>query len=80
MKKYFREIIIAVDQLGNTILDGWADETISSRTYRTNDDPFWKVMEKIINILFFFQKDHCYNAYLNEIDRRDNFPLPADRK
>ena len=28
------QILVGVDQLGNTLLGGWADETISARAYR----------------------------------------------
>ena len=31
MKRYFLNLLISIDQLGNTILGGWPDETISSR-------------------------------------------------
>jgi len=33
-KNYFRNLLIAIDQLGNTLAGGKADETISSRLGR----------------------------------------------
>lgn len=34
MHKYFWNILISIDQLGNTILGGDPDETISSRCFK----------------------------------------------
>lgn len=31
MKKYFWNVLVSLDQLGNTLLGGYPDETISSR-------------------------------------------------
>lgn len=79
MPAYVQQVLIAVDQLGNALLGGWADETLSSRTYRQNSKKRWKIMEKIINFLFFFQPDHCRKAYEAEINRKQTFPLPENR-
>ena len=59
-----KQIAIALDQLVNTIFGGWADETLSARLYRTRS-PF----RKVIDLLFFFDKDHCHTSYLSEIKR-----------
>ncbi len=67
-----KQILIAIDQLGNTLLGGWADETLSSKAYRTNSK--W---QKVINAIF-FDPDHCRHAYMSEIDRQQ-LP-PAFRK
>lgn len=73
---YIVQLAVAVDQLGNALLGGYADETLSSRAYRQNHKRRWAVVEKVINTIFFFQKDHCYKAYLAELDRRQTFPKP----
>jgi hypothetical protein len=70
MGNYFLQILIALDQLINTIFNGWADETISARSYRTNN----KLAMKLINTLFFWQKEHCKGAYESEI-LRTQFPV-----
>ena len=31
---------------------------------------FWKVMRKFIDLLFFFQQQHCFKAYLAELNRK----------
>lgn len=63
------QVLIAIDQLFNTLLWGYADETLSARAHRhaLKGDREWP--EKIINFLFFWQKDHCKQAYQSEIDR-----------
>lgn len=74
---YFLENLIAVDQLANTILLGKADETLSSRAYRTERKGriFGRIFRPIIDCLLFFQKDHCYWAYMAEVEKRQ---LPDD--
>ncbi len=67
---------LAIDQLANSLLGGYADETLSSRSYRmwAKGKPIGKLM-KVIDLLFFWQKirpdaiGHCHHAYLNEKDR-----------
>ena len=70
------QVAIAFDQLINALLDGMADETLSSRTYRMWRDgrkAGW--MMKAIDLLFFWQKlrpdaiGHCHQAYLHELER-----------
>ena len=67
---------IALDQFGNTLLGGWADETLSSRAYRAERDGriFGKIFRPLIDTLFFLEKAHCKNAYLSEI-RRGNHSI-----
>lgn len=69
-RKYFHQIAISVDQVLNTLLAGWADETLSSRAYRCQEDKVrWKIVRKIIDIIFFWQDRHCMNSFINEIER-----------
>lgn len=63
------QVMVAVDQLINTFLGGWADETLSARAWRHKLDgsrswPAW-----VIDHLFFWQKDHCRTAWQSELDR-----------
>ncbi len=59
------QVAIAVDQLGNALLGGWADETLSSRSYRSIPKAAW-----LIDKLFFWQDNHCMNAYISEREGR----------
>ena len=65
---YF-QVLVAVDQLINTFFGGMADETLSSRAHRLKIERNRKWMSAIINVIFFFQKDHCKTAYESEVER-----------
>ena len=77
MRKYGKQLLIAIDQLVNAIIGGWADETLSSRAYRSD----WRTTERIINLLFWWDKQtstigtptvtkyHCELSYLSEMKR-----------
>ena len=74
MHSYLYHCLIALDQLFNAALGGYADETLSSRTYRRASQQQakrrWRWAYKSINTLFFWQKDHCNGAYQMELLRR----------
>jgi hypothetical protein len=59
--KYIWNILIAVDQLGNTIFGGDPQETISSRSDKAmKEGKKWGcIMCKFLSL---FQKDHCQKA------------------
>lgn len=72
LKTYIFNILVAVDQLVNTVLAGYPDETLSSRAHRAYvaDKPF-KFFRYIINAIFWWQVDHCLSAYNYEKRRQD---------
>lgn len=70
MWNYTKNILIGVDQLANAIFFGEADETLSSRAYRLDIERGRKWPRLLIDTLLFFDKDHCHQAYLSEIDRK----------
>ena len=69
------QILIAFDQLVNTMIyvkgDSWgyADETMSARAWRLREDHF--KIYKVINFIFFWQKNHCQESYNSEILRKN---------
>lgn len=65
-------VIIAFDQLLNAILLGAPDETLSSRAYRADRDGKWfgRIFRPVIDVLFFWQQQHCFQAYTAEVQRR----------
>ena len=68
---YAQRLFLAFDQFLNAVFNGWPDETLSARTYRQyiNTDKFrWIFAYRLINILFFWQKDHCKEAYRHELE------------
>lgn len=75
MKQWLLQILIALDQLGNALLKGWADETLSSRSYRWNRDKHaLRFLRPLIDGLFFWQENHCHRAYLSEKQRKHLAP------
>ena len=63
-----KQILIAIDQLANTLLGGMADETLSARAWRTQS-----AIHKAIDAIFFFDrqgpKRHCQLSYESELLR-----------
>lgn len=70
---YVRAVLIAVDQLVNTIFMGWPDETLSSRAWRWERDGVRVWPRKLIDAIFFAEKEHCYQSYISERERQQ-FP------
>lgn len=68
-KQHLKQVAIAFDQLANTMIGGWADESLSSRSHRLAEERGRKWPKRIINALFFWEKDHCKEAYESEIER-----------
>jgi hypothetical protein len=68
----FKQILIAFDQLLNTFLGGYADETLSARAWRTEQSGkiFGKIFRPLIDVIFFFDPQHCFNSYLSEKQRK----------
>ena len=67
---YLKNLLIAVDQLANAICGGSPDETLSAYSHRKQD---WR--RDVINAMFFWQDDHCHQAYVSEKLRKH---LPKD--
>ena len=71
--KWWRwQILVAYDQLINAIFMGWADESVSSRSYRKSlENPCFNCewSQKLIDKIFFFDPNHCEEAYKSERDR-----------
>lgn len=73
MKWYFKQNLIAIDQVVNTIFGGWADETISSRSYRWHKNGITSIPFVIINTIF-LNVNHCEWAYNTERNRLQSPP------
>jgi hypothetical protein len=69
-----KQILIAVDQLGNTLLGGWADETISARSWRLQHKRHWAYARALIDKIFFWEPGHCEKAHQSELERRHVHP------
>ena len=71
IKKYFKNILISIDQLVNTLLGGDPDETISARVGRNYEGT---LLAKIIDWLFSWQGNvsHTENAEYWEKNKGDD--------
>lgn len=68
---YFYKLAIAVDQLANVIVGGYPDETLSARTWRkSKESKKWEMFRFFVDLIFFFDPDHCFTSYLSEQDRK----------
>lgn len=58
MKQYFWNLLIALDQFGNTVLAGKPDETISSRAGKAvkRGNPLAVFLCKVLHV---FDRGHC---------------------
>lgn len=72
---WLKNILIVLDQAVNVVFfGGYPDETISSRCYRWNRDGKYTLPMKIIDTIFFFDKNHCQESYESEKRNRQNAP------
>jgi hypothetical protein len=63
-----KQVLIAFDQLINTLFNGWADETFSSRCWRWHRDGKRSWPMYLVDALF-WSKCHCLDSYVSERDR-----------
>lgn len=69
---YAKNVLIAIDQLINALFGGFADETLSSAAYRASRDGVRHWPRRLIDALFFWDKDeatgrkHCELSYMSE--------------
>lgn len=70
---YIKNVLVTLDQLGNTILLGDPDETISSRSAKLQAQGEW-VGCVMCKFLSWFQKDHCGLALERDKGRRAIIP------
>jgi hypothetical protein len=70
MNHWLLQTLIALDQFFNAfLLGGWADETLSSRSYRE-----YPRLAKIIDTLLWFDPKHCEASFNSERDRAQEPP------
>lgn len=68
---YLKRISIALDQLANTVLGGWPDETLCARVYRNSQESLlWSIFRWALDLLFFFDWPHCELSYYAEYQRK----------
>ncbi len=72
---YAQNVLISLDQLLNALLAGDPDETLSARAWRLHQRKRrWAIARYLIDKLFFWQDNHCFEAHFSELMRKH---LPA---
>lgn len=65
-------LLIALDQFVYVLItlgEGMPDETMSAAAYRAHITRRpWGFMKRVIDRLFWFDPDHCYQAYMSEVN------------
>ena len=65
MKRYVFSVLVALDQLGNALLGGYADETLSYRSAKArNQGRRWGCV--LCKLLDFIHNDHCHYAVMSK--------------
>ncbi len=73
------QTLLALDQLANTLIGGYADESLSARAWRLRGrSPGWALARRAIDRLFFWQANHCQDAYDAERRKRQLPPEYRD--
>ena len=70
---YCKNVLIALDQLLNTVCGGFPDETRSAVCYRKSQEKGhygFKLLKFILDItLTPIKQDHCFESYYSEMKR-----------
>ena len=73
MRFWLLQNLLALDQWINALLGGWADETLSSRAWRTEQRcaALGRVFRPLIDLLALpFERDHCRKSFDSEREQR----------
>lgn len=72
---YVKGVLLGIDQLGNTIIGGAPDETISARAGRNRDKWYWKPLAWALNKI---DDDHVEEAVCAERSGSQQDPAYSD--
>lgn len=61
-------VLLAIDQLVTALLGGWPDESLSSYAWRLERQGKLggKIFRPIIDAIFWWDPNHCFNAMMAE--------------
>ena len=63
-----KQVLIAADQLLNSLVGGWADETFSARCWRLRErGRGWAFLRWLVDGVFFWEREHCRKSYESEL-------------
>lgn len=68
LRRWLKQVLVALDQALNALLGGWADETLSSRCWRLRHLPGWGTARRVLDLVagLLGDKDHCKASYDSE--------------
>ena len=68
LRRWGKQVLVALDQLVNALFGGWADETLSSRCWRKRDKTGWKQARVALDFVaaLLGDADHCRASYDSE--------------
>jgi hypothetical protein len=66
MQHWAFHVALALDQLVNALLGGYADESLSARAYRRRSEGLWGLLVMVLDWMFFWHTSHCESAYRAE--------------
>lgn len=78
IQSLIKNVLLSIDQTGNVLLLGSADETISARSYREgvlHGRRGWAAMRWFVDKLFWWEPGHTKMAYEAE---RNRCHMPSD--
>lgn len=64
---YLIRLSTAISQMGNALIGGNPNRTISARCYLNRDKRGWRQAYKVINIVYFWQSNHCKESHNADI-------------
>lgn len=66
MRNYWARVGTIISQALNVILfNGHPDESLSARAYRSKN----QTLIRFIDTVFFWEPNHCFNAFVTDVDR-----------
>ena len=69
MKAWLMRVFAWMSQSINLwFLFGHHDQTVSARCYVNRCKPGWRFAYRVINRIFFWQKDHCHSSFEKDLD------------
>ena len=75
--KRFKAVLIVIDNLVAAVLWGYPNLTISAQMYRWELAGKRSWPRKLIDLLFWWDPDHCHWSYWNEVN---NLRIPRDMR
>lgn len=66
--EWLKKLVAVASQAVNALLlNGRTNQTVSSRAHSQSDGSrAWRITERVLDLVFWFDKDHCANSFRKE--------------